>query len=111
MARGITLALLTTLHRKFDNMVITLDGLVADFAAEKAAIQSLITLVTSLFAQYNKALADLAAAVAANDPVAQAAAQDVVNNLDAQVKDQTAALSKALTDNTPPTAPAAAPAA
>jgi hypothetical protein len=101
MHQGEIVHILVNINRKLGLMALNLESLVADFAAEKAVIQSIVSLLTTLFANYNQALSDLAAAIAANDPAATAAAQAIIDNLDGQVKAQTQTLADAVIANTP----------
>lgn len=83
-------ALITHFIKEVQFMTAALDQLSADVAAQTTVVASVTTLLSTLSAQ-------LAAAAASNDP--QAAILAVKDNIDAN----TAALSAAVTANTPTT--------
>jgi hypothetical protein len=85
---------LTQLNRRFDVMTTALENLQAAVAAEATVEASVVTLLTTLSA-------DLQSAIASNNPAAIQAVAD-------QIAANTATLAAAVTANTPaPAAPAA----
>lgn len=82
--------------------------LIADVAAEDTVIASAVTLIEGFGKQLSDLQAELAAAIAANDPTAIQAVADSMTATSNDIKAQSAALGAAVTANTP-AAPAPAP--
>jgi hypothetical protein len=80
--------------------------LTADVTAETTAEQSAITLLGGLSAQITNLSAQLATALANDDPAGLQAASDALTALGTNVTTNTAALAQAVTANTPPAPPA-----
>jgi ABC-type transporter Mla subunit MlaD len=95
------ITLITQLNRKFDHMALDLTRLIKDISDLKTTDASILALITAFVAQIKDLSAQLAAAIAANDPAAQAAVQAQLDALAADVEGETAALSKAVVENTP----------
>ena len=94
--------LLQQLNRKIDKMAIDFTKLIADVTEQNTVVGSIVTLLTTFAADLKKALADLADARAAGDAAAEAAAQAQVDAAVSQIEANTAALAKAVVDNTQP---------
>jgi hypothetical protein len=95
------ISLLTQLNRKFDHMALDLTRLIKDISDLKTTDASILALITAFVAQIKDLSAQLAAAIAANDPAAQAAVQAQLDALAADVEGETASLSAAVAANTP----------
>jgi hypothetical protein len=92
--------LILNLNKKVDKMALDFTKLVADVAAEKTVMESAITLLQSLSVSLNEARRLLAEAIAANDPVAVAAAQAQIDALASDVEAHTSTLATAVVENT-----------
>jgi Skp family chaperone for outer membrane proteins len=104
--------LLTQLDKKVNHMTINLDRLTADVAAIKTVDASILALFAAFVVQIKDLRDQLAAAIAASDPAAQQAVQDKLDALATDLETESAALSGAVTANTPaaPVEPTPAPA-
>ena len=80
--------------------------LIADVAAEDTVIGSAVTLINGFGTQLSDLQAQLAAAIAANDPTAIQAVADSMSATSTDIKAQSAALSAAVAANTPAEPPA-----
>jgi hypothetical protein len=101
MHQGEIVHILVNINRKLDLMALDFTKLIADVTTQTTVVQSVVTLLVTLSADLKKALADLAEAVAANDPRAQAAAQAQIDSLATQLETNTQILADAVPVNTP----------
>ncbi len=110
-------SLLRDLQRKLsiliaqeNSLMIDTSKLVAEVANETTVEQSVLTLVSNMAANEAALSSQLAAAIAANDPVALAAVQTAIDSSVATLQANDAALASAVTANTPaaPVTPSAA---
>jgi hypothetical protein len=92
--------LVLNLNKKVDKMALDFTKLVADVAAQKTVIEGVVTLLQSTVVMLNDARRLLAEAIAANDPVALAAAQAQIDSLSADVEAHTSTLAAAVAENT-----------
>ena len=104
--------LLQQLNKKVDHMTLNLDRLSADVAALNAAELNVLALLGTILnqqqatlAELTQARADLAAALAASDPAAQAAAQAQIDAIAAQLETGTQSLVDVVAKNAPPVQP------
>jgi hypothetical protein len=96
------LAIINLINRKFDQMTISIDRIARDVTNLKTIDASILALVAAFVVQIKDLRDQLAAALAANDPVAQQAVQDKLDALATDLEGEAASLVKAVTDNTPP---------
>jgi len=82
-------------------LMINVAALQAAVAAETTVDKSVLTLIQGLVASQQSLSTQLAAAIAANDPVALAAVQSAIDASVATMTDNAAQLSAAVTANTP----------
>ena len=82
-------------------MSLNLERLVADVAALKTVDASILALVAGLVVKLRDVSAQLSEARAGTDPAAQKAAQDRIDALATDLETETAALTQAVTANTP----------
>jgi len=87
---------LECLIRKVDGMALDITKLTADVTAQSTVISSAVVLITGLNASISDLKTQLAAAIAANDPAALAAVQAALDDLDAKIASNTAALAAAV---------------
>jgi hypothetical protein len=94
------------LNRKLDRIMLDISKLSADVAAQGTVIASAVKALTGLSAALGDVRQQLAVALAQNDPAAVAAAQKALDDLDAQLTQNTAELATAVPANTetPPVA-------
>lgn len=78
--------------------------IIAAVAAEKSKVDSLIALANGQSASMKDLAAQLAAAIAANDPIALAQVQTDLDKAADDLGTETAAVSAAIDANTPPAA-------
>ena len=90
-------------------MAINVAALQAAVAAETTVDQSVLTLIQGLVASQQSLSAQLAAAIAANDPAALAAVQSAIDASVATMQTNAASLSAAVAANTAPTPTTTAP--
>ena len=95
------LTILQQLNRKFDKMAIDFTRLIADVETTKTVDAAILALVQSLVGQIKDLSAQLAAAIAANDPAAQQAVQDQLDALASTLEVQNQTVSDAVVANTP----------
>jgi hypothetical protein len=112
ISRGDIRRQLEQLNRKIDHMTLNLDRLSADVTALTIAEKNILSLLTTVLTQQQTTLAelaqaraDLAAAIAANDPEAQKAAQDQIDAIASQLEAGTQSLVDMVAEHTPPTEP------
>lgn len=93
---------LSQLNGKIEQMALNLDRLTVDITNLKTIDASVLALITSFVAQLKDLAAQLLAANAANDPVAQAAIQAQIDSLSTDLEGEATSLSAAVAANTPP---------
>ena len=85
-----------------ENIMIDTSRIIAAVAAEKTKVDSLITLANGQSATMKDLSAQLAAAIAANDPAALAQVQADLDKASSDLDTETAAVTAAIDANTPP---------
>jgi len=100
-ALGQLQSMLLVLMKGNDTMALDLTKLTATVAKQTTVEQSALTLITGLSANLAAIAKQLAAAIAANDPVAQAAAQAQLDALQATLDNNDEELAAAIAANTP----------
>lgn len=87
-----------------EDIMIDTSKIIAAVAAEKTKVDSLIALANGQSATMKDLSAQLAAAIAANDPAALAQVQSDLDKAADDLSTETAAVGAAIDANTPPTA-------
>lgn len=99
------ISLTLRLSRKVHHMAIDTKGILKAVADERTELKSWETLATQLTAAITKLAADLAAAIAANDPAAIAQVQADLDKAAADLSADNAEAAAAIAANTPAATP------
>jgi hypothetical protein len=109
--RSLVIMFLRAILRNQETIMIDTSKILAAVSAEKTKVDSLIALVDGQTATMKDLSAQLASAIAANDPAALAQVQSDLDKAADDLSAETSAVSTAIDANTPATQAADAPAA